>query len=223
MVEPIACPGLVFYNQNSLIHEDQAKMEKRAMNPERPSQVWMSIFMLVLLAWSPAVTSFASEAQPQGGSVNWRLTDGRVVYPGDTLTVDRSTLMTGYMVEAVVASSSGPIRKGLFRATLTAFSPVERRAGQNPDLWYVAGKWTITATTGDAERSDFRRDGVVLEGNLAVAESLHTFAEQGVFGAPVRFLMTLRGECPGRGEGVFLGDEGFEGHIHITFAPGPRN
>jgi hypothetical protein len=193
------------------------------MKPERPFNVWISLFMLVALAWCPAITPFASEAQAQGGIINWRLTDGRVVYPGDTLTVDRSTLMTGYMVEAVAASSSGPVRKGLFRATLTAFSPVERHAGQNPDLWYVAGKWTITATTGDAERFDFRRDPVVLEGDLAADGSLHTVAEKDVFGAPVRFLMTLRGDCPGRGEGVFLGDEGFEGHIRITFAPGTRN
>jgi hypothetical protein len=173
-----------------------------------------------MLVWSTAVTSFAREAHFQGESINWRLTGGRVVYPGDTLTIDRSTLMTGYMVEAVAASSNGPVRKGVFRAMLTAFSPVERVAGRTPDFWYVAGKWTITATIADAERLDFRHEGIVLEGNLAAEGLLSAIAERDVFGEPVRFLMTLAGTCQGKGEGIFLGHEGFEGHIRMTLAPG---
>jgi hypothetical protein len=186
------------------------------MKPERLSHVWLSFSLMSMLVWGAAVPSFAREAAFQGESINWRLTGGHVVYPGDTLTIDRSTLMTGYMVEAVAASSSGPVREGVFRAILTAFSPVERRAGQGPDFWYLAGRWTITATIVDAERLDFRHEWVVLEGNLAAEGLLSAIAERDVFDEPVRFLMTLAGTSQGQGEGIFLGHEGFEGHIRMT-------
>jgi hypothetical protein len=199
------------------------KIEKNAMKSERFSQLLLSFCLTGMLAWGTAATSFAGEARFQGQSLNWRLTGGRVVYPGDTLTIDRSTLMTGFMVEAVAASSNGPVRKGVFRAILTAFSPVERCAGRNPDFWYLAGKWTITEAGEDGGRLEFRQDGVVLEGNLAAEGVLNAIAERGVFGAPVRFLMTLVGSCTGKGEGIFLGHEGFEGHIRMTLAPGKKD
>ncbi len=193
------------------------------MKTERVSHVLLSFSLMGMLVWGTADTSIAREAQFQGESINWRLTDGRVVYPGDTLTIDRSTLMTGYMVEAVAASSNGPVRNGVFRAILTAFSPVERRAGRNPDFWYLAGKWTITEAGEDGDWRDVRQDGIVLEGKLAGEGVLNGIAERGVFGAPVRFLMTLVGNCTGKGEGIFLGHEGFEGHIRLTLAPGKND
>jgi hypothetical protein len=199
-----------------------ARTGKRAMKPGRLSRVLLSFSLIGVLAWGTAAISFAGEAQLHGESINWRLTGGRVVYPGDTLTIDRSTLMTGYMVEAVVASSNGPVRNGVFRATLTAFSPVEGRAGRNPDFWYLAGKWTISEAGEDGGWLDFHRDGVILEGNLAAEEVLDGIAGHGLFGVPVRFLMTLVGRSAGRGEGIFLGHEGFEGHIRMTLAPGEK-
>lgn len=186
------------------------------MKPEKLSHVLLSFSLLGVLVLFAATPSFAREAQFQGEIVNWHLTDGHVVYPGDTLTIDRSTLMTGYMVEATADSSNGPVRKGVFRATLTAFSPVSRFAGQNPDFWYLAGKWTITGADHDGEPHGFPGDGIVLEGNLAAEGLLNAIAENGVFGAPVRFFVTLAGNCPGKGEAVFLGDEGFKGHIRMT-------
>jgi hypothetical protein len=193
------------------------------MKSERRSHLLPSFSLMGMLVWSTAATAFAREAQFQGESINWRLTGGRAVYPGDILIIDRSTLMTGYMVQADADSSTGPVRKGVFRAILAAFSPLERRAGRNPGFCYLAGKWSITETGENGGWLDFRQDGVVLDGNLAAQGSLHALSERGVFGAPMRYLMTLGGNRPGTGEGVFLGHEGFEGHIHMTLAPGEKD
>ena len=107
------------------------------MRPPRDSHGLILFCMIaVIIASGLPTISLAEDQQLGRESVNWRLTDGRVVYPGDRLIIDRSTLMTGYVLEAAAASSNGPVKKGLFRATLTAFSPTERRDGQNPDLWY---------------------------------------------------------------------------------------
>jgi hypothetical protein len=190
------------------------------MKPQSFSHVLLFLSLMGLLAWFQAAASFAREAQFQGESIDWHLTDGRVLFAGDKLTIDRSTLMTGYMVEAAAVASNGPVKRGVFRATLTAFSPIERRAaGRNPDFWYLAGKWTITEAVEDDGLFDLRRDALVLEGNLAAERMLNAIVEHGVFLAPVRFLMTLEGTWPGKGEGIFLGHDGFEGHIRMNVAP----
>lgn len=189
------------------------------MKPERIAHFLFSISLMGVLIWGTSALSLAKEAPFQGESIKWHLTGGRVVYPGDALIIDRSTLMTGHTVEAMAASSDGPVRKGVFRATLTAFSPLVRYAGRNPELWYLAGKWTITEVGEGGQQVELRPDGVVLEGNLVAEGLLDAIPDRGVFGAPVKFLMTVVGTSPGKGEGIFLGKEGFEGHIRITLPP----
>ncbi len=127
----------------------------------------------LLLAFWVVVTMPGGLAAQEAGrgdapsKFSWRLSDPLVVDPGQTATTEQGTMTTGYTVEAqALGDGAAPIKRGRFRITLNAFSPLQDRPGQEVGSWQVTGTWTLTDVAAPPEAAKARYHPAVLRGTL---------------------------------------------------------
>ncbi|AJE02768.1 hypothetical protein [Geobacter pickeringii] len=179
-------------------------------------------FFLPLLACIAAVVGATEppappmrQAAPQ--EVSWQLTNAKVVRSGQSSETGEGTLNSGYTVEAdaVAVGEDVPVPQGKFRLILTAISPHRDTPDQKGGRWYLQGSWTLAGSPSVKTR----HVPAVIRGDLTADLSFNPATAQGELDAR---MTAPRLTPPSRwvsGEGVFTGNERFEGKLTLTLHP----
>ncbi|MCG3208452.1 MAG: hypothetical protein FOGNACKC_02057 [Anaerolineae bacterium] len=102
-----------------------------------------TLLAVVFSASAFAATPFAKKAPTEKETVIWRLTQGQIVDPGQTVDTKEGTLTSGFTIQALAKSKAKLVPVGKFELSFTAFSPQKEMPGQKPGVWYVQGKWIL--------------------------------------------------------------------------------
>jgi hypothetical protein len=145
--------------------------------------------------------------------IAWRLTDARVVSPGQPMAVHQGTVITGYRIQATATSiGEGPYRRGSFDLSATLFAPkLEDRDGEKrePELWYLNATWLISDPYVIDRAAGSRYSvGGRLQGTL----DFNPATQPGLLQAPVVLTVSSADSQP-LGQGTFSGNERFEGML----------
>ncbi len=153
----------------------------------------------------------------------WQLSGAKVINQGQTKTVKPGVITRDYTVEATATSitPSTPVRKGTFRATLTAFSPASDMPGQKAGMWYVQGKWRITDDSATKKEKDARHSPAVVDGSISAELLFNPAASAGDITASIDMPSSPAAGVWTVGKGRFTGNERFEGDIEVSAAVWP--
>ena len=174
--------------------------------------------MALLLLMPPPLA--AKDKDYTGETVNWTISKGRVVEYGETSETGDGTLTLDYIVEADAFSENAPITKGLFRATVSAFTPTKAKKdkiGQKPGVWYIKAKWEIMDKNATKDKLKEKHNESLMKGVLTAELPFNPAIGVGSVNARADFPLTLVGKHWGRGSGGFYGNELFEGDMNLTF------
>ncbi len=186
------------------------------MNLIRSFLITGLIFVLVLFFLMPLPLA-AKDKDFVGETITWTISNSQVVDYGKTSDTDNGTLTLNYMVKANATSENAPITDGLFRATVTAFSPKNAKTRQKPDIWYIKAKWEIMDKNATKERLKEKHNESLMKGFLTAELPFNPVMESGTVNALADFPLTLVGKYWGKASGRFYGNELFEGNMNLTF------
>jgi hypothetical protein len=108
------------------------------------------LILPLLAASAPADNSITT------GTMQWQLSHGRVLDPGQSTALPQGIQTLGYVVETdVKANDGGLIQRGTLRINLSSFTPLMDLPGQKAGYTYLQGKWTMTdqASNGASKHS----------------------------------------------------------------------
>jgi hypothetical protein len=170
----------------------------------------MLVFCPALFAKQPS-----RSVPAKGAPFGWELSGATVVESGKTEKIKEGTLISGYTIQAQAAGMrNAPVKNGVFRLTLTAFSPRFDLPGQKAGFWYVQGQWTITDETANPKLRQVRHNPAVIKGTLSAKLTADPRTYHGPVAAEVRVPRMADGA--GRGQGTLQGDELFEGTLSLV-------
>lgn len=175
--------------------------------------------MLLSLMLLTATTGTAFGEDLTGKTVTWKLTNGRIVDPGQTSRTKEGDFTQGYIVEANAKSSNAPIKKGLFRATLSSFSPAKDMIGQKKGAWYVNGNWEIVDDKASKKKMGKKHkihSDALIAGRLQTILDFDPTQTPGSFVAETELPMSHLGSKWGKGKGFYHGNQNFEGDFDLT-------
>jgi hypothetical protein len=171
---------------------------------------------LLILPWALTTVADSNNLVDAGRMIRWNLSHGKVVHRGRTARTCRGTLTTEYVVEATAcALGDAPIENGKFRMTLTAFSPSRGISNKVSGRWHIHGDWTITAEGTRSRTAIARRRPVVLKGDLRTHLPFNPTTSHGSIKASISLPRSKTCKKCGKGEGVFYGNDRFEGHMFV--------
>jgi hypothetical protein len=151
----------------------------------------------------------------KGTPFGWELGGNTVMNQGKSADIREGTLVTGYTIHAeAMGIGHAPVKTGLFRLTLTAFSPKFDMPGQKAGVWYLRGEWTITDESADPKLRKVRHNPAVIRGTLSAKLPEDPRAYRGQVAAAVRVPRMADGA--GLGQGTLQGDGLFEGTINLV-------
>ena len=171
--------------------------------------------LALLLLMPPPLA--AKDKDYTGETVTWAISNSQVVDFGETSENKDGTLTLGYVIEADAASDNAPITDGLFRATVSAFTPKKKKPGQQPGVWYVEAKWEILDKKADKKKLKQRHNESLMKGFLKAETDFNPAMDVGQVNALANFPLTLIGKNWGQARGGFYGNELFEGSMNLTF------
>jgi hypothetical protein len=173
------------------------------------------ISLLTACALVLAAILAASAVNAEPTTIDWWLSNSRVVSEGITAATGEGVLTTGYEIEAAAntpAGSQSP--KGIFSVTVSIFSPNHDMPGQKAGMWYVQGSWNIKDPAPGAQPAR-RRDANVVRGTLSGELAFNPSKDAGHIDARVLLLRSASASRKMSGKGTFSGNEKFEGALSI--------
>lgn len=175
-------------------------------------QLVYSIALLATLGW--AVPGAVAAPKLDAGLANWRISDARLVDPGQTTVTPEGTLTSGYIVEARARGAAGTLLPdGRFRIVASSFSPSSEMPGQQVGLWYLRAQWSIADRQASRAAQQARHSHARIQGRMRAELPFNPLVEQGDFLAEVSLPNAPAAGRWARGQGTFSGNSLFEGSI----------
>jgi hypothetical protein len=175
--------------------------------------------ILVILCLLAPAASLSADRAPAltDDTFGWQLSNVKVVSAGETKTSKEGTLTRGYVVEgkAKATGASTPIQNGVFRVSVSAFSPAVDGVGQKAGVWYVQGTWKIVDDKATKKEKEARYSPVSLKGAIRAELPFNPAVSLGTVTAIVDIPSSPVAGRWTRGAGNFLGNEKFEGVMQI--------
>jgi len=180
--------------------------------------VFLFGLILFLPARLPAQSPVEQGVKPASG-FTWRLSNARIVKPGQTMEATEGTIISGYTIRAdAQAEGSAPIPQGRFTVTLTIFSPRQDMPGQKAGFWYLRGDWSLAGLDVDPASLKKRHLRDAYHGTLVAELPFNPTVAPGTIEASVKIAPIGPSGTRSRGskgkvlgKGKFLGNEKFEG------------
>lgn len=182
-----------------------------------PSNLFLIVSVSFLFLIAVSLPAFGEDLT--GRNISWQLSDARIVDAGKTTNTGEGVLTMGYTIEANATSEDAPIKKGLFKATLSAFSPDKKKnrlIKQQKGVWYISGKWEIIDAKATAKILDAKHNEASIKGLLNGELTFNPAAQQGLVIAATELPMSPVGKYWGKGTGHFSGNEKLEGNFDLT-------
>lgn len=216
----------------------QISLQKSRPNPLHPlpkprysSKGWriLPLLGLALLLPNNHHALAAQSASIQNASITWMLSEGAVVDVGETSTFEQGTMTRDYTIEAkAVSADPSLIAEGVFKATMSVFSPSRDSTAQKVGNWYVRGKWSLSDINA-AQGSNYRRAPGVVGGQLQMELPFNPALQSDDWSATLRVPQTTfepissaNGRQPLRGEGVLLFDYKLDGELTLNLKLWPQ-
>jgi len=172
----------------------------------------------------------AQSANIRDSNLTWTLSQGAMVSVGETLSIEQGTMTRDVIIEAkAVSSNPSLMREGVFRATLSAFSPGKDSVRQIAGGWYVRGQWSlrdIKASNGNKYKKHL--PGVIV-GQLQMVLPENPVLYSGDWSATLRIPQTVfapigpvKVRQPLRGEGLLILDGKLNGELTLDLKLWPK-
>ncbi|NUM45224.1 MAG: hypothetical protein HUU38_11015 [Anaerolineales bacterium] len=125
------------------------------------------ILAVVLPFVMVAANALANKSTLTSDQAIWELSKLEVISEGQVVEMKEGLITSDYILEGQATSKNDAfITEGVFRLTLTAFSPYEAIGAQKPGYWYVQGTWTLTKNNPNLEAMQAKHNSEVVEGTV---------------------------------------------------------
>lgn len=150
-------------------------------------QAFVGMGLLLLTTAGLAVDRQAPTDTPPSNQVPiiiWTLNNARFVDFGQLVETSGNQMLTGLQIEAnaIASPDNTSFTEGIFRLTITGFSPRPDLPGGMTGRWYLRGSWIIT----DPKIGPTRADSAIITGDFAAEFDAYPLADLPGLTFPVR-------------------------------------
>jgi len=197
-------------------------------NSSFSQRVFPLLGLMFLLFYSHSVS--AQSTNIRDSNLTWTLSQGAMVSVGETLTIEQGTMTRDVIIEArAVSSDPSLMREGVFRATLSAFSPGKDSARQLAGVWYVRGQWSLRDLKAPNGNNYKKHLPGVIVGQLQMVLPENPVLYSGDWSANLRIPQTVfapvgpvKTRQPLRGEGLLILDGKLNGELTLDLKLWPK-
>jgi len=151
-------------------------------------------------------------------TVTWTITNCQIISQGKESINADGTLITDYVVEGDATSAFAPVTEGVFRATVTTYSPAYEQPGQIPGLWYLNAKWEIIDSKALKKELEIKHNSYLIKGFLQAELPFSPASDSGDVVTAARLPLSLLGKYWAEADGGFSGNALFEGQMNLKFS-----
>lgn len=180
------------------------------------------ITALIIVTVTATATVTAKKPTISEDIAIWELTKITVVEQGQNVDMQEGDFFTNYVIEARAHQKNGNIiPNGVFRMSLSAFSPYQKIGTQSPGYWYVQGSWTITKDNPNLAAMEAKHNSEVIEGSIVAEVPFNPISDWDNWTGLARLTMTLMAGNWANGEGTLTFNKDNSGSLFLDLAHWP--